>query len=60
MKTKPSRRYYLHRKLKDYYKVGARKRTVFVTQNSGIENKKVEFYLSELLKEKYNIQYTLH
>lgn len=59
MKTKDNRRYYLHRKLKEHFKVNARKKTVFVPEGLGMENKKVEFYLSELAKEKYNIQVTI-
>jgi hypothetical protein len=57
---KDNRRYYLHRKLKEHFKVNARKKTVFVPQNSNTENGKIGFYLSELVKEKYNIQVTIN
>jgi len=60
MKTKNSRRYYLHSKVKKFTTINAHSKQVEVTDQL-IESltDKQRFYLDELMKFGYNLQYTI-
>lgn len=57
----PHKRYYLHRKVKDYFKVNATRREVLVPQKLAdtISEHKAYMYIKQLMELGYNIQLTI-